>query len=185
MLLCEVINPMKINEVMKQLRELGITNNQISFTDHGLANINGSVTIPSQFTESPVAFNRVTGSFDMSNAQSMKYSPKRVDLSVKYMGEVDSLEGVPQSIGEHLYLHKTRLWDFRGVHKSDLRKTSIGGKLFIRDDAINIVGLAMITGINTVAWMGPSPREIDISHHDVHEFQEQLIDAGLYDKARI
>ena len=88
-------------------------------------------------------------------------------------------------------LHVSYVSDWSGVQETALRHTELGGKIH---RAVNILGFALIPGIKEVVCHQPLPNlgahilpllHFDVTHGDIIRFQDELLEAGFPEKARL
>lgn len=126
----------------------------------------------------------VSGNFDCTGTRitSLAGVPQTVGGSLLCAGtHITSLEHAPLTIGGDLICRHSPIASLKGIHKTH-RNWKIGGVLDIPSNCTDIVGLALIDGIKHIRIAN---LEFDVSDHDPHSFQEQLLDAGLKRQARM
>lgn len=134
--------------------------------------VNATVTVPSDVQELPVRFNTIADSF-ITNTDVLKTNCNSIivkrDLIITHMSINKSLHGIQE-------------W---------LSDAKIHGVVYCYDQ-VDVLGLALIKGINTVAIRKYTPGGLvqlwyrfNISHHDPFLFQEQLLEHGFTEQAQL
>jgi hypothetical protein len=172
----------------------------------GIVHVNGSISYDESVL--PVQFGIVTGNFycsylttlrgapsvvggDMSMSRqltTLAFAPSQVGgmLSIKYNPKLTSLEHMPTKIGRFLNLmYLENIQSLSGIHKTH-KALVVKEGVYLSPNMTNILGLALIPGISSVHIVR-SKRNInfDVSHHDINQFQEELLDAGMKAQARL
>jgi hypothetical protein len=181
----------------------------------GLYDVQGDVDLgPISEKELPIAFGHVAGNFlcsggdlmtlkgcptlvdgdffvDHNQLASLVGGPTAVGLHVTVSGneQLSSLEGAPQQIGGKLYLQALpNLKSLQNIHKSIKQ---INGVIDLTGTPIqsNVLGLLMIKKLPSVKMDNKKVMEIINKHlaadRDIHQCQEELLEAGLANFARL
>lgn len=162
MKLSEVTQPQCSPDLKEYLMDLKILD-RATLSPSGMLIVRGDVYIPVGAHSLKFPFESVGGDFDCSHTN------------------ITSLQGIPLHVGRSLYLSGSKITSLEGIHKTH-RNWKIGKILYLPANCADIVGLALIEGINRV-WINNIT--FDISDHDPHTFQEKLIDAGMRAQARM
>ena len=175
--------------ILAVLTDLKIAD-KATIDENGLVNVSGGVRIPSGYSSIPVHFGEVSGFFKCSDTSiaSLIGAPSRVGGNFYcYNTHITSLEYAPLYVGGNFYCHNEHFTTLQNIHKTDFRNVAVGGTLYISNECTNILGLAAIPGVKRVGMMVDNVRwiEFDISHNDIMQFQDELIDAGYPEKARL
>lgn len=134
--------------------------------------VTATVTIPTDVQELPIRFNTIEDSF---------------------ITNVDALKTNCNSIIVKRDLVLTRLSTNRSLHgiQEWLSDAKVRGVVYCYDH-VDVLGLALVGGINTVSirkYIPNAPTQswhrFDISHHDPFLFQEQLLERGLPEQAQL
>ena len=183
MKLLEVAQTQFSPELVQYLTDLHILDRTKLSPSGGLI-VQGDVDLPENVTSIEFPFESVTGYFDCSGTKvtSLKNAPLHVgDNLYCNRTNIATLEHVPQVINNNVYIRLTEIKSLKGIHKTH-RNWKIGGMLYLPKDCADIVGLALIEGINSVRI---NHIVFNISDNDPHAFQEKLLDAGLRAQARM
>lgn len=164
--------------------------------------------------ELPVAFGHVTGNFLCSGGElrTLKGSPATVDgdyfvdhnqlsglagsptsvgmhVTVSGNDQLATLEGISQQIGGKLYLQSLpSLKSLQNIHKM---LKSCGGVIDMTGTPIasNVLGLLMVKKLPSIKMDNKKVMEIINKHlgadRDIHQCQEELLEAGLAEFARL
>jgi len=167
--------------------------------------VDGDIFLNSDWTEIKFPFEAISGHFSCNSANlsslinapvlvgkafdcrfmeitSLEHAPQSVGAYFSCANtDITSFDHAPQSVGAYFNAMDTKITSLKGIHKTH-RNWKIGGILYLPDDCADIVGLALIDGINRIYINGA---EFDISDHDPHTFQEKLLDAGMKCQARM
>ena len=161
-------------------------------------------------TTLPIQFGLCSGSFDCSYSQltSLKGAPPSVggDFicantnltslrgSLQFVGgnfncystNITSLEGAPQSVGGSFECYASKnLRSFHDIHK---QIKHIGGHFFGGHTSTHLLGLLLIDGITEIDIDGgPVDKILNkyVGTGDIISAQDEMIDAGLIDQARL
>jgi hypothetical protein len=150
--------------IIVALADMGIESISTINAD-GSVDVNGDVRIPNSYTEIPVQFRNVSGSFNCSNTGIL------------------SLQYAPQQVGSNFFCHDTQITSLHNIHKTHANWV-IGRKIVVPDNCTHILGLAFIQGIRGID-IGATGTTIQINHNDPFEWQEQLIEMGLIEQAQL
>ena len=156
---------------------------------------NGSVDlIYFQGEKLPVQFERVSEDFIANNVplRSLIGFPIHVgrDLHLEHT-PILSLEGIPQTIGGDIFLTGIKLRSLSGIDK---RIKRMGGSVLIDKDMTHLLGLLAIEGLEQVVIdrvLNDNPlarilnKYIHQGDHDIIAAQDELIDAGFKEQARL
>jgi hypothetical protein len=93
-----------------------------------------------------------------------------------------SLDYAPKHIAGSMWIRNTRIRSLHDIHKTH-SDWEIKGTLHLPRRCTNILSLAYIPGINTIT-LGTNDMELSVIH-DVHEWQEKLLDLGLMEQAQL
>lgn len=124
----------------------------------------------------PFPFGKIEGMFDIATCK-----------------RITSFDHMPWYVTASVSLAGSGIRSMRGMHKQE-GNVCYYGNVIIDDKMTNIVGLAALQTVTEVIVvdstrdMGNGPKTLhkfNINGKDLHEFQEMLIDAGLYDMARL
>jgi len=183
MKLFEVTKPKMSPELVEYLRSLKILK-KTTISPSGKLIVDCDVAIPTSSASLQFPFETVSGHFYCSHTKitSLAGAPQSIggDFYCSDTG-ITSLEHVPQTIGGDFRFYNTNITSLKGIHKTH-RNWKVGGALYLPYSCADIVGLALIEGINNVRINAVS---FDISDHDPHSFQEKLLDAGKRAQARM
>ena len=200
------------HEIIEHLKTIGITQGFTINHDGSVDVPQTNVTYMSKpFDTIPIKYNRVLGFFVSSvpittlencpevverdfvvqtNAllTTMKGGPSKVggNYHISHTS-LQTLEHAPLEVGGNFYIGYTNVKDFHNIHKTAFRNITLGGSLVLGPDVRNIVGLAAIPGIThiIIPLRHGKSASFNVSHNDVIQFQEQLIDAGFSEKAKL
>lgn len=148
----------------------------------------------SEYTSLKNTPHTVRGDFFFNHAQlsSVAGGPQTVENTLCYSGNtnITSLEGATPIVGEHLYLtNMTSLKSLQGIHKQ-IRQ--MNGIIDLDETPIesHILGVLMIRGCREIKKLSNSKVAEIINKHlkgdrDVHLCQDELIDAGFAQFARL
>jgi hypothetical protein len=180
-------------EIKKWLDKHNIENYTIR--PDGVVDVNGYVDL-CHFKEGilPVQFGKVTGKFDVSSSflTSLKGAPEIVGGDFNCGGaDITSLDGVPQYIGGYFSCYNTKVISLSGVDK---RIKQINGEFFCVTGATHMLGILLIKGVtgiefsyNNLSGRGTIGQIMNkyIGTGDILSAQDELIDAGFIDQARL
>jgi len=210
MKLYEITQPNTLTkEQINWLKAMKIT---YTISPHGLIDVNGNVDITSKnLTSIPVQFGHVSGYFYCykNNLTSLQGAPQSVsgdfDCSHNNLtslqgapqsvggnfgcdnNNLTSLQHAPQSVGGDFYCSNNNLTSLHDIHK---QIKSIKGTLLC-DDKIksHILGLLLIKNLKGIDGIKKVKNIINkhlfAGDHDVHMCQEDLIQAGFAEMARL
>jgi len=146
----------------------------------------------------PVQFGRVSGNFDVSlgHLVSLEGSPTWVgkSFSCAYNPDLYSLEYAPAFVGHDFSCRETNITSLQNIHK---QVKDIGGKLIIGDIYSHILGVLLIRRLRfvdlSVKMLPPVGLRQAISiinkhlggDRNIHDAQEELIEAGLKEYAKL
>lgn len=171
---------MKLHEVTEDqssiarfMTQLGLSHRQWDLNAAGLIDTRVGVSIPSRMTiEYP--FGIVSGYFDASRCVN-----------------ITDLTNFPNHIETTLLIHNSGIRTLKGIGRRR-GHLYVGHTVVLDDEITNILGLVLLRTIQTVevtprgqGITSPKLISFDVSHGDIHQFQEELIDAGLDDMARL
>jgi hypothetical protein len=159
-------------------------------------NVKGNVNLMHHGLQSiPVQFNRVTGDFDYGNNQleSLQGAPQMVGGYFNCSGnDLKSLQGAPREVGGGFDCSQNPLESLEGI--SRIIRT-MKGKMYIPHTVTShILGLARIRGLRKMGRVIGAKRlqqAIDIIDNNIngkgniHEAQEQMLEAGLQEFAQL
>jgi hypothetical protein len=115
----------------------------------------------------PIQFGNVSGNFDCHNT------------------EITLLRGLPQSVGGFFDCHNTRIISLHDIHK---QIKHIGGHFYCNGYSTHLLGLLLIGGITKFHIdAGPIDKIFNkyVGTGDILSAQDELIDAGFIDQARL
>jgi hypothetical protein len=121
-------------------------------------------------TSLPVQFGKVTGIFNVVDSK------------------LTTLEGMPRGIGSWF---SCRNCEFKSLSGIDKRVDYINGEVFLNIEMTHILGLLLIDGIRNFTMPdSPESRCLEIMNkhlgtRDILACQDELIDAGFIDQARL
>jgi hypothetical protein len=157
-----------------------------------VVNVDGDVFLSGkQLSVIPFQFGYVSDNFSVSNCsqlKSLRGSPHTVGGDFQFNSTpVSSLEGIPEIIGGILVMDNTpKLRSLSGIDK---HIKEIRGQLWCSSTVTHILGLILINGLKAVDIdsRGPIDRIMNkyLGTGDIISAQDELIDAGLKDQARL
>jgi len=103
--------------ILAELAKLGIEPISTINAD-GSVDVNGDVRIPNSYTEIPVQFRNVSGSFNCSNTGilSLQYAPQQVGSNFYCNNTlITSLQYAPQRVGGDFYCRNTKITSLQGA----------------------------------------------------------------------
>jgi hypothetical protein len=189
---------MKLHEVAKQLDphakikkwldEQDIKNYTIR--PNGVVDVDGDVDLrSSRLTSFPVQFGNVSGYFYCSHSKltSLNGVPQYIGGDFYCNNtEITSLAGCPQTVGGRFDCFNTKITSLTGVDKIIKH---IGGKFVCNQHVTHLLGLLLIKGIVgfDIDSGGPIDKIMNkyIGTGDILSAQDELIDAGFTDQARL
>jgi hypothetical protein len=158
-------------EIEKWLDQYGIKNYTIR--PDGVVDVNEGIYLGGfSISILPIQFGRVVGRFDCAHSQ------------------LSSFKGFPETIDGDFFCHDTQIKSFSGVDKVI---GQINGLFTCDDDATYLLGLLLIKGITTfyidadATDKGPIHSIFNkyVGTGDILSAQDELIDAGFIDQARL
>jgi hypothetical protein len=176
-------------EIKKWLDGYGIRNYTIR--PGGVIDVDGHVDLLKLREKMlPVQFGTVSGNFFCSNADitSLKGVPQRIYGYFSCYGtNITSLEYAPQHVGGDFHCNQARY--LRSLSGTDKIIKHVGGRFCCDDRATHLLSLLLIEGI----------KKIDVDNNDIVgaimskycgtgdilSAQDELIDAGFIDQARL
>jgi len=192
---------MKLHEVAKQLdphakikKWLDKHNIQnYTIRPDGVVDVDGDAILTRRAMSSiftlPVQFGIVDGNFDCSESQltSLKGCPYHVGRGFNCYGtKITSLEYAPQYIGSRFVCFETRITSLTGIDKI---VKHIGGTVWYNEKSTHILGLLLIKGITRIDIDNGGPIDEIMNKYvgtgDILSAQDELIDAGFTDQARL
>jgi hypothetical protein len=134
----------------------------------GVVDVNGTVDLANfERATIPIQFGRVEGDFSCVNA------------------ELASLNGMPSHIGKSFRCFNVQIKSFSGVDKI----IKYVGGAFLCDETTHLLGLLLIKGIKKFNIGGDSYLDNIFDKYvgtgDILSAQDELIDAGFIDQARL
>jgi hypothetical protein len=171
------------------MEALNVSRSEWSMTEDGKITVLSQhpVHIPPEWELLPIEFKYINGSIiaHQANLKSLKGFPQAVsvNLTCSYT-MVESFELITRTIGKHAYIGHSRPYHLKGIQDTHA-DWIVGGTLGLAGNPSHVLGLAQIPGIKRVIFSSISSDTFDISHNDVFQFQEQLLEAGLVDLARL
>jgi hypothetical protein len=175
----------------------------------GLIDVIGDVLLPSELTQIPVRFGHVTGKFLCHNTEitSLVGAPQSVGRDFWcYNTEITSLEGAPRSVGGNFYCNDTKITSLVGAPQSvggDFScyntnitslvgaPQSVGGSFYCGTPLVNhLLAFFRASGIKNVNTGDEAAdailnKYLGSADRDMLLCQDELIDAGFGDKARL
>ncbi|HEY4963074.1 MAG TPA: hypothetical protein VIH90_00055 [Candidatus Saccharimonadales bacterium] len=135
----------------------------------GIIDVNGDVKITqSAGTTIPIRFGKVAGSFNCAHTQ------------------LKSLQGAPEIVGGYFSCCATKITSLSGVDK--LIK-NIDGEFLCNSNVTHILGLLLIKGITKINVDNGGPIDKIMNKYigtgDILSAQDELLDAGFKDQARL
>ena len=179
----EMTRPRPSPDLLEYMHSLMIRD-RATMSASGKLIVDGDLIIPSDAIAFKFPFESVSGDLVCSDVQMTSFAgaPHTVGCSVYCLyTRIESFEHAPMSVGGDFFSRGSSIKSLKGIHKTH-RNWKIGGVLGIPTHTADIVGLALIEGINRVKI---TTHTFDISDHDPHSFQEKLLDAGLKAQARM
>jgi hypothetical protein len=176
----------------------------------GLVDVEGRVVISKASTQIPIGFGHVSESFDCSdtNITSLAGAPQSVGGSFDCSDtRITSLAGAPQSVGGNFYCYNTKITSLEGAPRSVGRSfgcnstnitslagapQSVGGGFYcVGTQLVNhLLAFFRTSGIKSV-YTGDLAADAILNKYlgstdrDMLLCQDELIDAGFGDKARL
>ena len=161
----------------------------------GVVNVDGRVDL-SHIKELtlPVQFGKVTGKFDVCSSflTSLKGVPEIVVGDFNCGGtHISSLEYAPQFVGGYFSCYNTYITSLSGVDK---RIKQLNGTFYCVENATHLLGILLIKGITDFEFSHRGGQcDVVVSQiinkylgtGDILSAQDELIDAGLVDQARL
>jgi hypothetical protein len=160
----------------------------------GVVDVNGSASIQNfQGSIIPIQFGTVTGEFSCahSGVTSLKGAPYHTGEGFYcYDTNLITFDGLSQFIGGDLGAHYPGV-DMNIISLSGIDRVvkHIGGRLYVNRETTHILGLLLIEGIKefTIDRDGPIDNIMNkyVGTGDILSAQDELIDAGFIDQARL
>lgn len=176
-----------VNFVMKKY---GLVEDYVTVAKVGSelrVDIDGTLNVPKGRTSLGVMFNLIKGSFMLTTGSmltDLTGAPLLIEHSVfldsKHLTSLAGLENT--TIGKMLDMTESGIKTLAGIHKT--HKNLKAKEVYLSDEVTNILGLAAIPGIDSVV-IAPDITRFNVSHHDIHQFQEELLDAGYKAQAKL
>lgn len=190
---------MKIKEILEEQRviEGDITlPEKTTKLDFEGATIKGNFTCyQTRVTSLKGAPSRVEGNcrFGALRLRSLKGCPSYVGGFFECSGtKITSLEGAPEYTGHDFWCGHTKIRSLHDVHK---QIKYIGGSAYLSHTIIsNVLGLILIKGLKKIGFVGPNDAHIKVQliinkhlkgDRDVHACQEEMLEAGLVEYAKL
>ena len=160
----------------------------------GVVDVEGDVILARERMEAtttlPVQFGKVSGDFDCSDSHltSLKGCPHHVGQGFKCYGtKITSLQHAPQYVGGRFVCFETKIKSFSGVDKII---KYVGGDFIgpTNGGVTHILGLLLISGVRGIQLdSGPVDGIMNkyVGTGDILSAQDELIDAGFIDQARL
>jgi hypothetical protein len=159
---------------------------------NGVVDVDGDVNL-NKFKGKilPVQFGRVEGIFDCSdtNLTSFKGAPRIVGKVLNYnTSNVASLEGIPPWVGGNFGCFLRNVKSLSGIDKM---VKHVGGGFYTYGTTTHILGLLLIDGITEFGFEVGGRVELHkimnkyVGTGDILSAQDELIDAGFTDQARL
>jgi len=176
------LNEIKSNPTKDWLDKMDIENYTINAD--GTVDVDGNVNITS-LQGGPKQVGRGFYCND-NNLTSLQGAPERVggEFSCNY-NNLTSLQGGPERVGGHFFCSNNKLIS---LHQISKQIKYIGGEFDIEDNPLksNILGLVRIKGLQRVVLDNKQAQKIiNRNLGDIHACQEQMLEAGLEDMARL
>ena len=189
MKLYEITQPTTLTK--DQINWLTAMKIKYTINPQGLIDVNGDVNISvKKLTSIPVQFGHVSGYFycDNNNLTSLQGAPQSVSgYFACYGNKLTSLQHAPQSVGGNFNCDNNNLTSLHDIHK---QIKYIKGK-FVCDNKIksHILGLLLIKDLKELDGIKEVEdiinKHLFAGDHDVHMCQEDLIQAGFPEMARL
>jgi hypothetical protein len=139
----------------------------------------------------PVQFGHVKDDFRISGTQitSLKGSPQSIGGNFYcFSTSISSLEYAPRRIGGSIHCHGTLITSLSGVDKM----IKYVNDCFLCNVSTHMLGLVLIKGMRRVSIADDNPSDAlyqimnrYVGTGDILSAQDELIDAGLIDQARL
>lgn len=157
--------------------------------------IEDSVRLPKRTKKLSYANVTIKGSFgcDETKITSLEGAPNHVDGNFNcYMIDIKSLEGAPSYVGGNFNCSYTKITSLQNIHK---QVKHIGDR-FILSTTVksHILGVMLIKGLREVVFPQGNKDQMQVASiinkhlkgdRNVHDVQQELIDAGLSDYAKL
>lgn len=137
-----------------------------------------------------IQFGRVMGDFKIEGPlTTMAGFPRHVQGSCRLGSNmlINSIEGMPERIGRDFDIENTHIDELHNIHKYC---KSIGGSIIAKHLRSNILGTMLVEHLKSVHFDRHKAAQI-LNHHllsearDIHACQQELIDAGYPDLAKL
>jgi hypothetical protein len=190
-----------------ELAKLGIANISTINID-GSVDVDGDVSIPTEYTKIPVQFRNVSGNFVCTSCKihsllgsplhvggsfacsythitSFKHAPCVVGLDFSCSNtRISSLQYAPTIVGGYVWCDGTSsLISLRGIDDTH-RNWVIGEELMVPSHCAHLIGLSSIRGVKYVR-IGKSVAQPVSIIHDPFMWQEKLLDLGFVEQAQL
>jgi hypothetical protein len=103
-----------------------------------------------------------------------------------YSTNIKSLKYAPEIVGSHFHCHGTNIKSLSGIDKM---VKHIGASFLCNDGVTHILGILLIEGITHINVTGSRPVSQILNKYrgtgDILSAQDELIDAGFIDQARL
>jgi hypothetical protein len=173
--------------IRSHLADLSILDRS-KINEDGTVDVRGHLFVPSTFTDFRVKFGNVQGSVfcNRTNMINLNGAPRYVSgdfLCNNTM--INSLDDAPKYVGGDLVCCNTNVRSLRNIHLTH-PDWIIEGILILPSDCTNLLGLALIPGVNNVVLTSTAhtPRDAIAVSRDIFVWQEKLLELGLVDQAR-
>lgn len=157
--------------------------------------IEGNVRLPTETTKLNYKDTVVKGYFHCryTNITSLEGAPKKVGDDFDCVNtNITSLKGAPEYVGGNFNCAYNNISSLHNIH--NIIKY-IGGRLILPETArSNVLGVVLIKGLQLIGFYNPSKKqhqvESIINKHlkgdrDIHACQEELLEAGLTEFAKL
>lgn len=174
------------------LKDIGVEADQYSVTN-GKLNLTTSVLLTEQeYTKLPVPFGKVEGDFEISipTLTTFKNFPKEIDGNLTvYYSDIENFDDLDVRVSGGVHLAKNdSLTDFRKVHKH-IKSVGSGVSVDLDEESNGGIGFLLIPGIQFIQTTNNKIEAILNKYFkdgaDLLEIQEELIDSGFKNIARI
>lgn len=172
-----------------------VTGDAFTIRPTGEVDVDGEVRISRIFidghqqTSIPFQFGTVTGDFDCSGSGliSLKGAPRRVSGNFRcFDTKLPSLEHAPYVVGGRFACFNTQIRSLSGINKT---VGHIGTDFLGPTTPVShVLGLILIQGLQFIRFNGGALDEIlnkYLKTHDVISAQDELIDAGFKEQAKL
>ncbi|MGI0076851.1 MAG: hypothetical protein ACREAU_05545, partial [Nitrosopumilaceae archaeon] len=106
--------------------------------------------------------------------------------------DITSLEGAPSQVGSNFISYKTNITSLHNIHK---QIKHIGNKFYLsKTTNSNVIGVMFIRGLKSIEFHQRSEEQKQVENiinrhlkrdRNIHDCQEELIEAGLSEYAKI